>query len=37
MLLFLYRQLQIGTLQEQIKTKNNEIASWEKNITTFIK
>ncbi|MDR3199067.1 MAG: hypothetical protein LBU34_14465 [Planctomycetaceae bacterium] len=32
MLLFWYQQLQIGILQEQIKIKNNEIASWEKKI-----
>jgi hypothetical protein len=36
-LLFLYQQLQIGILQEQIKTKNNKIANWEKKYNNLCK
>ncbi|MDR2754347.1 MAG: hypothetical protein LBC20_01450 [Planctomycetaceae bacterium] len=36
-LLFWYQKLQIGILQEQIKTKNNEIADWEKKYNDLCK
>ncbi|MDR2438170.1 MAG: hypothetical protein LBE12_02210 [Planctomycetaceae bacterium] len=36
-LLFLYQQLQINTLQEQIKTKNQVITDWEKKYNNLYK